>query len=158
MDHARQMERTSSVIAALRRRLESRELSGLEITYEIVPGLRRDHDANRVVLRPGGRSVLMRASPTAAGRVPTSEVALELKDKDVESLIASLAAVIGDLTPRWRGEFLPDSEMAMVTLTVDGRREDFFYLANADDRRIQGKPVSERALRALEHFRLMLKP
>lgn len=158
MDPGREDYERSPVIDALRRRIESRDLRGLEVTYEIVPGLRRDRGANRLVLRPGGRSLLVRASPVAAGRISPAEMALPVDDKEIESLLTSLTAVIEELAPRQRAAFLPDSEVVMITVTVDGRREDFFYLANPEDRRIQHKPISEHALRALENFKRMVKP
>lgn len=155
MDSTREDSYPATVINALRRRIATRDLRGLEITYEIAPGLRRDRGANRLLLRPGGRSTILRASP--AGRAPPAEMALDLDDREIESLLASLAAAIEDLTPRRRAAFLPDSNVGMITVTVDGRREDFFFLADREDRAIQDKPIAERALRAIESFERIAK-
>jgi hypothetical protein len=48
--------------------------------------------------------------------------------------------------------------VGMITVTIDLRREDFFFLVDPEDRAIQDKPITERALRAIESLERIARP
>ena len=61
------------------------------------------------------------------------------------NLLLQIGEGAGELIPRSEARFLPDSVIGQISVKIDGQEASFFFLADAEQAKQQGKPLSSKA-------------
>jgi hypothetical protein len=128
-------------------RVQRGELNGVSITYRASGGMPGEaHVREQMTIMDGARAEARRE----ATGTPPAEAAADVDVRQIEELFQKLARGVGELVPREQAQFVPDSLVGSVTIEIGGQSTTLFYLADAEERRDQNKPLSPEALEALE--------
>ena len=128
-------------------RVQRGELNGVSITYRASGGMPGEvHVHEQMTIMDGARAEARRE----ATGTPPAEAAADVDARQIEELFQKLARGVGELVPREQARFVPDSLVGSVTIEIGGQSTTLFYLADAEERRDQNKPLSPDTLEALE--------
>lgn len=130
-------------------RVQRGELNGVSITYRASGGMPGEaHVREQMSIMDGARA---EARHEATG-TPPAEAAADVDTRQIGELFQKLAHGMGELVPREQARFVPDSLVGSVTIEIGGKSTTLFYLADAEERRDQNKPLSPDTLKALERM------
>lgn len=119
-------EDNDSIKERFRSRLDSPGSSAVTVRYRIqggAPGERLDEE---VVVRANDGAVEVRVSDEL-GQQPQGEATEQLDDDEVTELLRHVEESLDDLVPRSEAEFLPDSDVGMITISVNDEEETYYF-------------------------------
>jgi hypothetical protein len=136
--------REQAIHATFAERIADGELEGLAVVHSVTS---RDQDggSGQVTIRGDG-TVTYSADDGNVVDGPALQVA------DLETFFDLLATGVSSLTPRSEARFPPDSAVGIITIIVDAKRAEFFYLADEGQRTSQRENLPDEISSALDRL------
>lgn len=128
-------------------RVQRGELNGVNIVHRVSGGIPGETNVREQMTIMGGARAEARRETTG---MPAAKASTNVDATQIEELFNKLAHGVSELVPRDQARFLPDSAVGSITIEIGSQSTTLFYLADAEDRRDQEKPLSPETSEALE--------
>ena len=122
----------------------------LQVIYRVVGGMpsqRVDYEVD-VDSVAGARVAVTDVRKARTGK----RASIPPEDLDVAGLFEQISAGIHSLLPASRATSSPDTYVGSITIRIGGNEETFFFVPEAEKRRVPGKCVALSMERVLQRF------
>jgi hypothetical protein len=130
------------MIRKLQERVARGELDGIDVTYRVTGGAPGEQLVDEEIHLSGPGPVKARLRTSTLAMRESSE---NLAAPDMTGLLLQIGEGAGELIPQSQARFIPDSIVGQISVKIDGQEASFFFLADEEQAKQQGKALPPKA-------------